>query len=199
MNPYEVLDIPTDATAEDIKNAYRNKSKETHPDSGGSNDAFVIVNACYIILADPSKRKRYDETGSTEPEISFEKEFAGFIQGVFVPFISTLDVNHIDLVKELRKYVFHSEKELNKNINAEEITLKRVMNVKSRLKSKGDSIIHGVLDLQISQHNINIQSYHQNIGFLHKCQQVIEDYTYNIDEVPEELQQYFVTINLGGY
>lgn len=54
MNPYEVLGITVDATLEEIKKAYRKKSKETHPDvnPGMDGSAFRLVNAAYIMLTE---------------------------------------------------------------------------------------------------------------------------------------------------
>ncbi len=57
---YKILDIPRDATLEDIKHAYRNKAKLVHPDINNSpkaNEVFAIVNEAYEVLID--ERKRY--------------------------------------------------------------------------------------------------------------------------------------------
>jgi len=40
MNLYEVLGVPPTADEREIKRAYREKSKTTHPDQGGSDEAF---------------------------------------------------------------------------------------------------------------------------------------------------------------
>ena len=40
---YEVLGVARDATLKDIRSAYRAKSLETHPDKGGSPEAFLEV------------------------------------------------------------------------------------------------------------------------------------------------------------
>lgn len=49
-----VLGVPSDADAEAIRAAYREKVKEAHPDRGGSTDAFKRVNEAYEALGDAS-------------------------------------------------------------------------------------------------------------------------------------------------
>jgi curved DNA-binding protein CbpA len=85
-NPYETLDVATNASQEDIRRAYRKAAKETHPDlNPGKPEAekrFKEINAAYDIIGDADKRKRYDageidETGTErQPERHFYREYA---------------------------------------------------------------------------------------------------------------------------
>ena len=61
MNPWEVLGIKNGATQDEIKAAYRKKAKETHPDHGGSAEAFQQVRIAYEYLT--SKRSWRTEYG----------------------------------------------------------------------------------------------------------------------------------------
>lgn len=63
---YEILGITKDATARQIKKAYRKLSKECHPDVGGDCERFEKIQNAYGILSDPERRKRYDEFGPEE-------------------------------------------------------------------------------------------------------------------------------------
>lgn len=62
-NLYEVLGIPRDASAAQIKTAWREFSKANHPDKGGDKETFQRGQHAYEILSDPAKRRIYDETG----------------------------------------------------------------------------------------------------------------------------------------
>src|SRR6266545_3559051 len=63
-DPYEALGVSPDASAADIKKAYRRLAKRYHPDSTGGDkvkeDRFKEVSTAYDILGDAEKRARYD-------------------------------------------------------------------------------------------------------------------------------------------
>ncbi len=57
---YDIIGIAKDATASEIKKAYFKKVLQVHPDKGGSNDEFRMVQQAYEVLRDINKRLLYD-------------------------------------------------------------------------------------------------------------------------------------------
>ncbi len=61
---YEILGIHKDASADEIKKAFRRAAIEHHPDKQGGDEAkFKELNEAYEVLKDADKRKRYDQFG----------------------------------------------------------------------------------------------------------------------------------------
>jgi len=64
MDYYETLGVGRNATAEEIKKAYRKRAKETHPDANKDDptaeDKFKEVSEAYSILKDSEKKFKYD-------------------------------------------------------------------------------------------------------------------------------------------
>lgn len=60
---YEVLGVSKDASADEIKKAFRRAAVEHHPDRGGDETKFKELNEAYEVLKDGEKRKRYDQFG----------------------------------------------------------------------------------------------------------------------------------------
>jgi len=60
---YEILGVRRDASAEEIKRAYRRKAREHHPDAGGDAELFKELTHAYQVLSDPERRVRYDRFG----------------------------------------------------------------------------------------------------------------------------------------
>lgn len=59
---YEILDIESSATPEEIRNAYRKRIRAVHPDAQNGDEADAKkVTAAYAILKDPENRRRYDQ------------------------------------------------------------------------------------------------------------------------------------------
>lgn len=64
---YKTLNVPRNASAEDIKKAYRRLARKYHPDVSKEKDAeakFKQVQEAYEVLKDPEKRAAYDQLGS---------------------------------------------------------------------------------------------------------------------------------------
>ncbi|MEO0406302.1 MAG: J domain-containing protein [Cyanobacteria bacterium P01_A01_bin.135] len=62
-NYYQLLQLPLEASQQDIKQAYRRLAKQFHPDSNrtiGDHEHISRLNAAYEVLGDPSKRRQYD-------------------------------------------------------------------------------------------------------------------------------------------
>jgi molecular chaperone DnaJ len=64
---YESLGVKKDASAEEIKKAYRKLARQHHPDKNpgdkAAEDRFKEIQGAYDVLSDPEKRKQYDQVG----------------------------------------------------------------------------------------------------------------------------------------
>ncbi len=61
---YELLGISKDASADEIKKAFRKLAVKHHPDKEGGDEAkFKEISEAYEVLKDQTKRQRYDQFG----------------------------------------------------------------------------------------------------------------------------------------
>lgn len=64
---YEILGVGRDATADDIKKAYRKLTRQYHPDANkgdpSAEEKYKEINEAYEVLSDPEKRAQYDQFG----------------------------------------------------------------------------------------------------------------------------------------
>ncbi len=62
---YKVLGVSKDATAEEIKKAYRRLARENHPDKNpddpSAEQRFKDISEAHTVLSDPEKRREYDQ------------------------------------------------------------------------------------------------------------------------------------------
>ncbi|KAF2744657.1 DnaJ-domain-containing protein [Sporormia fimetaria CBS 119925] len=81
INPYEVLGLETTATDDGVKKAYRKLALKHHPDKvpdsekSAAHTHFQTIAFAYAVLSSPSRRRRYDTTGSTSDSIADDDDF----------------------------------------------------------------------------------------------------------------------------
>ena len=79
---YEVLGVPKDASADDIKKAYRKMAMKYHPDRNpGDKEAeekFKEVGEAYEVLSDADKKARYDQYGFAGVDPNFGAGAGGY-------------------------------------------------------------------------------------------------------------------------
>jgi DnaJ-class molecular chaperone len=67
LDYYKVLGVPRNASAEDIKKAYRRLARRYHPDvnpgDGQSEERFKQISEAFEVLSEPKKREIYDRLG----------------------------------------------------------------------------------------------------------------------------------------
>ena len=70
LDLYKMLGVARDASAREIRHAYRRLARRHHPDlnpSPGGPQRFAAVADAYEILRDPVRRARYDRTITSSP------------------------------------------------------------------------------------------------------------------------------------
>jgi curved DNA-binding protein CbpA len=72
QSPFEVLGVDPGADEDEIRRAYRQRAKETHPDQGGTRRQFRLVKTAYEKLSSGGGRD-WDEVGSDEEGETLEE------------------------------------------------------------------------------------------------------------------------------
>ncbi len=76
---YKTLGLDQNASADDIKSAFRRLAHQYHPDkSTGDAGKFKEINEAYQVLSDAEKRKQYDQYGQTFEQAQSQGGFGGF-------------------------------------------------------------------------------------------------------------------------
>jgi len=73
---YDILGVSKNASAQEIKTAYRKQALKWHPDRNKSSDAtekFKEINKAFEVISDPKKKEVYDQYGAE----AFERSGAG--------------------------------------------------------------------------------------------------------------------------
>lgn len=132
---YDTLGVPPDASADDIKGAFRRKAQQVHPDRGGSDEEMAKVNRAYAVLADPQARQRYDETGTDGPDApSLEQEAQ---QGLREVLTKAIERNPANIVREATGLAASNRTVLSRTLEGVRTNLARLEKQRGRVRSKG--------------------------------------------------------------
>ncbi|KAF2468640.1 DnaJ-domain-containing protein [Lindgomyces ingoldianus] len=106
IDPYAVLGLEQDATADDVKKAYRKQALLYHPDkSQDSNKSnavkkFQEIAFAYAVLSDERRRKRYNLTGSTAETLDHSDEDFDWLSFYREQFENIVTEENIQIIKD---------------------------------------------------------------------------------------------------
>ncbi len=151
-NLYEILGISTDASADEVRFAYRSKVKEVHPDAGGSSEAFSEVVIAYEILMNADRRAQYNKTGDVKGSSNAEIRGAELIvEGLLNDLILRGDAKYIDVLALMYATIARNVSERNSKIESLEKQSRNLADLKERFKAKvlSETFIHELFEAKL--------------------------------------------------
>ena len=178
MNPYQALGVPKDASPEAIREAYRKKARQHHPDKGGKVAEFQNIQAAYDVLADSERKARYDQTGETGTGPTLESQALTYLSGLLAQVLDIANLQTFQLVDHLRNT-------LNRDIKAQEAEKAKV---KASITKRQDAIkrlspglLAELLQGDISQREVMIAKMDSANAVRQEALRLIEGETYQVD------------------
>lgn len=189
-NLYDILGVSKDATADEIKAAYRAQAKKNHTDVGGDNDKMVAITKAYSVLKDPEKRSHYDNTGQQEMD-GFEKRFRAIIQEIFIKIVEMEHVNveRMDIIDIFKQNLNNLLENGESKKRAAEKSLKKINKALERIESSKDSAIFEVLNGNVDRLQKEINLIEKDIKFVEDCLEVVSSYHYRFEQVPDSVEE----------
>jgi curved DNA-binding protein CbpA len=184
---YQVLGVRRGATQADIQRAYRRKAKVSHPDIGGSVEAFGELATAYAVLSDAERRERYDLTGEIE-----------------LPRPNNLDVSAIEVIAQKLGMIIHAEHDVTSmdigglierairediaereaNISSQKRAIERAARLRDRVKRKSngkDNALARVLDWHELSTKGQIKKNEEAVGSMERALEILKDYSFADD------------------
>jgi curved DNA-binding protein CbpA len=205
MDLYEILGVGKDASIDDIKRAYRQKSKETHSDLGGSDEQFKRVNVAYQILSNPEKRTRYDSGEDAEQILKGgEEEVHQILRDLFLQIVteSNVSVEQFDIHKAIVLHIRETQNTLRINIKKLQSQVDKLTKASSRMTAKGgDNLFARAARVQISILESKMGSAKHALSVGDRALKILENYDYKTD--PGDMTTAYTrvrnyTISVGG-
>jgi curved DNA-binding protein CbpA len=185
---YETLGVEKDATPADIKKAYRRKSKDAHPDAGGSEAAFHSVALAHRILSDEQRREKYDRTGSLDEAVdNRDARAASILQSLVQAFLDDEAAKTRDLVAEMKKQIVADIKQASQSIEQAKAFIARSKDLRGRFKTKkGAPIIGHMIDNKIAEAERVMVNLTEQIDIRNRAAAMLDDHEFKPEPKPQD-------------
>ena len=200
-DPYEILGVEKTADKAEISRAYKRKAKKAHPDTGGSSEEMAKLSSAHLVLSDPVRRKRFDDTGTADAEP--DNLTASAVNNITSALNSLLcSERDVPDYKKALVAIFERRKvEIAQARAPLDRAIKRAEKVKARWKRKkkatGEDFIGRAIDAQVEAHKGVLAKIERDVRVLDRCIEILEGYTYSADTTaPSSLNTMF--LDVGG-
>jgi curved DNA-binding protein CbpA len=184
---YQILGVRRAASQGEIQRAYRRKAKTSHPDGGGSVEAFSEISTAYTVLADPNRRKRYDGSGEIElarPNNLDVSAIEVIAQKLGLIIHAEHDVTSVDLAALIEQAIREDIAERNAGISSLRRAIERARRIRDRVKRKAngeDNMLARVLDWHETTTRSHIKKNEEAVSSMERALDILKDYSFADD------------------
>ncbi len=200
MDLYADLGVPPSASAAEIARAFRKRAKTTHPDAGGDAAAFERIVRAKIVLSEPARRAKYDQTGEVDdtPDRSAQqvldliaKALESSLQWLCT---SNSDPAAFDMLAHMRKNMTAEVTQARQNRAEGEALLRRVEKVSGRftIKHKGETNqVEALVAGRIADLRRRLAVSDGQIALFETAIEALKAYSYRVDHGAETMMPFY--------
>lgn len=185
-NHYEMLGVKRNASADEIRAAYRRLASKHHPDRrGGDEQLFKAIQRAYDVLSDPVKRKFFDEHGSDRQGPTIREKAMQTLCQLFIGCVA--DVNNAvetqDVISFLSTKIREARAAIPKRRDEAQRTRRRLVDSRKRLRAKSGivDILRNAIDVQIRGIDDGLRHLEDEIVVGDEMLRMLEGYTWSFD------------------
>ena len=184
MDLYDALDIKKNASADEIRHAYRKRAQKTHPDKAGveKTSEFQMIKHAYEVLSDPDKRKHYDETGNADdldsPENIILQKFAELLINITVKVIN--DPESENLFFEANKNLDLNRQKYSADAITHRRNAKKLRQAAERSSHRmgGENLAHLTLTAAAADEDRKAEKFDRIVDQINQVGVMLKDYEY---------------------
>jgi len=186
---YQLLGLKRAATRDEVRKAYRRKAKSSHPDSGGSEEAFNALTAAHDVLADARRRERYDSTGEIEqarPDNFDGSAIEVIAQKLGMIIHAEQDLTSLDIGAVIEQAIREDIALRKSSIANQRRAVERAAALRARVKRKAnnaDNMLARVLDWHESSAQDHAKKNEEAVRAMERALEILEGYSF-IDDLP---------------
>ena len=186
---YETLGVSKSADAAEIKRAYRQKARTTHPDvTDDDGAAFQSVALAHRILSDDERRAKYDATGHIGDEPDTQQSSAmQMVAQIINGLLERPDALYLDLVREATIVLLQAHGDHTIMVKKAQAEVDKLAKVRKRFKAKkGPDRIGIMLDQQIAERTKALVPMTAHFEIIKLAQGMVEDAVFEPDVRPQK-------------
>lgn len=186
---YKTLGVKRDATHDQIRKAYRKRSKRYHPDMPTGNAArFAVLKIAHDVLTDVDARAHYDLTGEImqrKLEGADDAEFMNAIAALLQRALERMQSPERQNLVESMKCLTTADRATVKGRHSSlTMSRKKLGQVQERLKRKdgtAQNVLGALLASQITEVERQLTLHNNLLAMIDRIEKFLADYDYNAD------------------
>lgn len=202
---YRTLGVDRKASRKQIRDAYREKAKTAHPDTGGSPESFALVKRAHDVLSDEERRARYDANGSTDdpkrdnPLAEVVQVLSQLLDAVMGSVLKRNgEPTEYDLINDMKIALGADIHTLEENMTLARKAKKKIEKMSGRFKvKKGENYLESIVEQKVQVCQDRITAVEKQLDLAKRSMDMLRGFEFKYDARGENASP--TSYNLGDF